>query len=315
MVRALEGHSVSDTMSPTMVRAYADALAPVVRRSQSTIVLVHPPKAAGTAFTATARLAGWATPSLDGFRRASGYCTRCGRSCSRGKSWAEHIQPIERPGVIASVGHRSLGVAREVARRLSGASSSVQIMMPVRPAKPRLESAFRFIWGQAFRGGVETIVASSIHRWFGPALQHLPLTVAARLITRAPISPGHAERVHFETAIDAANYCVAGPDGLELDAARWLETFVRYGITPLSYWMGDICEYEDLRRSVEDGAVELVRNHEMDLACRRIFGQPALRKNVSIDAPRPEVARAIEEAGDLIAQLSQRDAAFEEIVA
>jgi hypothetical protein len=302
-------------MTPAMIRDYVEAITPIVHRSPSTIVLVHPPKAAGSAFTATARSAGWATPTLEHFGSARGHCATCGPGCTNKALWNTSTEDIDRPGVLASVGHRSLDVAREVAGRLSAVSRDVRIVMPVRPAQPRLESLFRFIWRQAFAGGVETAVMSRRRRVLGPAIRLRRLQLAGRFFGGNSQGRRHQDLVRIQAAADAANYCSLEPSGLTLDAGRWLEVFSRHRIAPLRYWMRDICEFEDLSRSVQDGEVELVRVRDMDAACRRYFGRPALRTNVSIDAPRPEVVRAIEDAKDLFERFAQRDAAFEQLVA
>jgi hypothetical protein len=213
-------------------------------------------------------------------------------------------------GVFVAVGHRPLHVGRTVLSALADENPNIRLMMTVRLAQDRLESLFRGFWRLSLEAGVEDLAktySASLMR-SGANLGRLARSWL-RPSARASAST-HQERTCRDAAIEMLHYSSVEKGEIGIDAGAWLESYSKQG-SACTYWMHDFCDPTNLRRSVANGSVELVRPRSIDAIFNLLFEMPAGRTNVSIHAPHPEVVRAIDGAQALFEWHAASDAAFE----
>ena len=297
------------------LETFAEALRPKVAQAANHIVLVHPPKAAGSAFGATARAAGWTLLSLDDFRSRQGRCSQCRpRRCSRASRWERGMQVESSPGVLVTVGHRPLAIGEKVADLLASANDNARVVMVGRPALARLHSLFRFVWRNALRGGLEGVVGRHAVIQKGHRSAASPIVrghLAVRLLRRQQ----HGERREARAARDAVNYLEWDRNQLRIRGDRWIQAFLEHSTDSVwTYWMHQFSDIVPLQQKMLAGNVEVVTIKSLDSYCRQHFGIPSLRTNVSSDVLNPMVERALEESRTLFELAARQDAEFDALV-
>ena len=297
--------------------AFLSELADIAPRWRRAMVFIHVPKTAGSALVRTARSAGWAVRDLDGFIRAREGCQHCGGSCRPRPVPASGRMAAPGSDLLVTVGHRSIDDGLAVADVLLDAGVPAGIVLAVRDPRSRLASYFRFFWRLALAGGVEDLVGRGSSRIRSLVLRRMLALTRGRFGRRGPDSEAdrHRQRVDRLHAISGLSYARRLRGGLVIDAPKWFSDFERYG-AGVDYWLDEILGTAGRARSLRDaGRLEIIRQEGLDQFSRARFGVPALRTNVSTDAPHAAVGHALASAAEDVARLARRDEPFAGLIA